>query len=118
MLIALYRWKIKPGYEQQFTDCWSKITLYYLENHGSNGSRLHRGNDGLFYGYAKWPSLEQRNRAFATGVEHPARPGMIVLMHVGANPDDGTTLDAAALPAVIDGLRAKGYSFVTLQQAL
>ncbi len=47
-----------------------------------------------------------------------ARPGMIVLMHVGANPDDGTTLDAAALPAVIDGLRAKGYSFVTLQQAL
>ncbi len=37
-----------------------------------------------------------------------ARPGMIVLMHVGANPDDGTTLDAAALPAVIAGLRAKG----------
>lgn len=47
-----------------------------------------------------------------------ARPGMIVLMHVGANPDDRTTLDAAALPAVIDGLRAKGYSFLTLQQAL
>jgi len=47
-----------------------------------------------------------------------ARPGMVVLMHVGANPDDGTTLDAAALPSVIAGLRAKGYSFVTLQQAL
>jgi peptidoglycan/xylan/chitin deacetylase (PgdA/CDA1 family) len=47
-----------------------------------------------------------------------ARPGMIVLMHVGANPDDGTTLDAAALPSIISGLRAKGYSFVTLQQAL
>lgn len=47
-----------------------------------------------------------------------ARPGMVVLMHVGANPDDGTTLDAAALPSIIDGLRARGYSFVTLQQAL
>lgn len=47
-----------------------------------------------------------------------ARPGMIVLMHVGANPDDGTTLDASALPAIIDGLRAKGYALVTLQQAL
>jgi len=47
-----------------------------------------------------------------------ARPGMIVLMHVGANPDDGTTLDAAALPAILDGLRARGYVFVTLQQAL
>ncbi len=47
-----------------------------------------------------------------------ARPGMIVLLHVGANPRDGTTLDAAALPAIIDGLRAKGYVLLTLQQAL
>ncbi|HET8683747.1 MAG TPA: polysaccharide deacetylase family protein [Micromonosporaceae bacterium] len=44
-----------------------------------------------------------------------AQPGAIVLMHVGSNPDDGTTLDAAALPQIIDGLRARGYSFVTLK---
>ena len=43
---------------------------------------------------------------------------MIVLLHVGANPRDGTTLDAAALPAIIDGLRARGYVLLTLQQAL
>jgi peptidoglycan/xylan/chitin deacetylase (PgdA/CDA1 family) len=43
-----------------------------------------------------------------------ARPGEIVLMHVGSNPDDHTTFDADALPAVISGLRAEGYSFVTL----
>lgn len=42
------------------------------------------------------------------------RPGEIVLMHVGSNPDDHTTLDADALPAVIGQLRARGYSFVTL----
>lgn len=41
-------------------------------------------------------------------------PGQIVLMHVGANPDDGTTLDAAALPRIIAGYRANGYAFVTL----
>ena len=29
-------------------------------------------------------------------------------MHLGSNPDDGTTLDAAALPAIITGLRARG----------
>jgi hypothetical protein len=34
---------------------------------------------------------------------------------LGSNPDDGSTLDAAALPAIIDGLRARGYGFVTLQ---
>ena len=47
-----------------------------------------------------------------------ATPGQIVLMHVGANPDDGTTFDADALPRVIDELRARGYSFVTLDALL
>lgn len=44
-----------------------------------------------------------------------AQPGAIVLMHLGSNPKDGTTLDANALPAIIDGLRARGYGFVTLR---
>jgi peptidoglycan/xylan/chitin deacetylase (PgdA/CDA1 family) len=43
-----------------------------------------------------------------------ARPGEIALMHAGSNPDDHTTFDADALPQVISGLRARGYSFVTL----
>lgn len=51
-------------------------------------------------------------------VVNAATPGEIVLMHVGSNPDDHTTLDADALPAVIDALRAKGYSFVTLDALL
>lgn len=46
------------------------------------------------------------------------RPGEIVLMHVGANPDDGTTFDADALPAVIHRMRAAGYGFVTLDALL
>ncbi|TDL31658.1 polysaccharide deacetylase family protein [Arthrobacter nitrophenolicus] len=47
-----------------------------------------------------------------------AQPGQIVLMHLGSNPDDGSTLDAAALPEVISQLRAAGYGFVTLDAAL
>jgi peptidoglycan-N-acetylglucosamine deacetylase len=42
------------------------------------------------------------------------RPGEIVLMHVGSNPSDHSTLDAKALPNLIKQLRARGYSFVTL----
>jgi peptidoglycan/xylan/chitin deacetylase (PgdA/CDA1 family) len=42
------------------------------------------------------------------------QPGEIVLMHVGSNPDDHSTLDADALPRVISELRARGYTFVTL----
>jgi hypothetical protein len=46
------------------------------------------------------------------------RPGEIVLMHVGSNPDDGTTFDADALHAVIEQVRNSGYGFVTLDALL
>jgi peptidoglycan/xylan/chitin deacetylase (PgdA/CDA1 family) len=46
------------------------------------------------------------------------RPGAVVLMHVGSNPDDGTTFDADALPRVIDAIRAQGYTLVTLERVL
>jgi peptidoglycan/xylan/chitin deacetylase (PgdA/CDA1 family) len=46
------------------------------------------------------------------------RPGAIVLMHVGSNPDDGTTFDADALPRLIDEIRARGYTLVTLERVL
>lgn len=42
------------------------------------------------------------------------QPGEIVLMHIGSNPDDGSTLDADALPRVIDRIRGAGYGFTTL----
>ena len=42
------------------------------------------------------------------------QPGEIVLMHVGSNPEDRTMYDAAALPQIIDAIRARGYTFVTL----
>jgi len=47
-----------------------------------------------------------------------AQPGQIVLMHLGANPEDGTTLDADALAGVITGLKDRGYSFVTVDEVL
>jgi peptidoglycan/xylan/chitin deacetylase (PgdA/CDA1 family) len=46
------------------------------------------------------------------------QPGEIVVMHVGANPTDGSTLDADALRAIIDRIQARGYGFVTLSGLL
>ncbi|MCX6498712.1 MAG: polysaccharide deacetylase family protein [Arthrobacter sp.] len=46
------------------------------------------------------------------------QPGEIVLMHVGSNPDDGSTLDADALPQLIDRIRQAGYAFTTLDALL
>ena len=41
-------------------------------------------------------------------------PGEIILMHVGANPQDHSMLDADALPGIVKAIRARGYRFVTL----
>lgn len=46
------------------------------------------------------------------------QPGEIVLMHVGAHPTDHSTLDADALPKLIDLIRAEGYTFVSLDALL
>ncbi len=46
------------------------------------------------------------------------QPGEIVLMHCGSNPTDHSTLDADALPTLVAQLRARGYSFVTLDALL
>ena len=46
------------------------------------------------------------------------RPGEIVLMHIGSNPNDGSTLDADALPGMIERIRQAGYGFTTLDALL
>ncbi len=69
MFIVLYRWRIKPEKEAQFIKAWSEITNYFLQNWDSRGSRLHRGNDGLFYAYAQWTLASDREYAFANANE-------------------------------------------------
>jgi hypothetical protein len=73
--VILYRWKLKPGLEQQFIECWSKATANLLRL-GSLGSRLHKGDDDIWYGYAQWPSAQARNTAFANSPDTPVQEGM------------------------------------------
>jgi hypothetical protein len=35
------------------------------------GSRLHKGPEGFFYGYAQWPSAAARKNAFLEPLESP-----------------------------------------------
>lgn len=64
--VVLYRWRLHPGSEDSFIQGWSRLTEL-LRQRGSLGSRLHRGADGLWYGYAQWPSDQVRQSAFALG---------------------------------------------------
>lgn len=76
MFCVIYRWRIEPELEEQFVENWSKITQLYVDNHGGLGSRLHRGEDGLFYAYAQWNSEEDRQKAFQNFPENPAAEKM------------------------------------------
>ena len=76
MFIILYRWRIKPEKEAQFIEAWSEITAFYRENFDSLGSRLHRGDDGIFYAYAQWGSAEDRENAFANSPDLEASTKM------------------------------------------
>lgn len=50
-------------------------------------------------------------------VKEALRPGAIILMHVGSAGDrDHSTIDAHALPGVIEAIRRRGYGFTTLER--
>ena len=74
-LIVLYRWRLHPGCEAGFIVAWSRLTER-LKECGSLGSRLHRGPDGILYGYAQWPSDEVRLAAFAENLDPDASAQM------------------------------------------
>ncbi len=63
MFAVLYKWRIDPQLEDQFIENWIAVTKYFHEECGSLGSRLHKGSDGAFYGYAQWPNSETREVA-------------------------------------------------------
>ena len=58
IFIAVYTWKIIPGKEIEFQNCWEKGTKIFRDEHKALGSRLHRSEDGTWMAYAQWPSRE------------------------------------------------------------
>jgi peptidoglycan/xylan/chitin deacetylase (PgdA/CDA1 family) len=104
----------------------SPLELFRFPYGSSNAATLRIVND-LGYTAVGWTadtlgwegtSGGQSIRSVVDHVVSELQPGEIVLMHVGANPSDGTTLDADALATVIGEIRARGYGFVTLSGLL
>jgi heme-degrading monooxygenase HmoA len=71
MFVAVYRWRLKPGMEEQFRQGWRQITQLAREGHGSHGSCLFKAADGTWVGIARWPDREARAAFFAQGSRAP-----------------------------------------------
>lgn len=61
MYCVAYRFQLLSDNSEtrrQFIEIWSGVTEFFRDDCGALGSRLHHGEDGAFYAYAQWPSLE------------------------------------------------------------
>lgn len=61
MFMAIYRWRLEDGMEEQFVEGWERVTRAIYETCGSYGSRLHRCDDGTWVAYARWPDAATRD---------------------------------------------------------
>ena len=74
---VLYRWEIEPAHEREFIDRWKAATTQLRQEFGALGSCLTRNAEGAFVAFARWPSEEHRDRAFADRRAAPPSPGIV-----------------------------------------
>ncbi len=55
MFVVVYRWRLKPGFEDTHRAGWRAVTEAIRRAYGTGGSRLHRDADGAYIAYAVWP---------------------------------------------------------------
>lgn len=75
---VIYRARVHPEKEAKYIAAWSRLTMLIRSERGGLGSRLHRGNDGLWYAYAQWASAEARAAAFNLPSVDPAAQADVV----------------------------------------
>lgn len=70
MFAVIYKWRVIPGREAQFEEGWRAGTERIAEEFGGWGSRLHRGEGGVYVAYAQWPDEATWRRAMETRMHH------------------------------------------------
>lgn len=70
MFAVIYSWKVLPGREAQFEEGWRAGTAAIAREFGGWGSRLHRGEGGIFVAYAQWPDRATWEKAMETRMRH------------------------------------------------
>lgn len=64
MFAVIYRFRLKSHQESTYKECWDKIVNYFIESRGAIGSCLHKGADGLWVAYSRWPDKATRDASW------------------------------------------------------
>lgn len=115
------------GAEQAILDAGANPAPYFRFPYGERDARTIAAVNNLGYVAVRWTVDTLGWKGTSSGISTQTvtervlaglQTGEIVLMHIGSNPDDGSTLDADALPGIIERISAQGYGFVTLDALL
>jgi heme-degrading monooxygenase HmoA len=99
MFTAIYRWRLKPGKEDQFIEGWTRVTTAIYAGCGSYGSRLHKCADGTWLAYAQWPDAATRENC-----HHPEHEGRRLMSEAVAE-----DLDPISAEVVLDMLKDRPH---------
>ncbi len=64
MFAVIYQGYVKAGQEAEYQEAWNKVARYFVEKRGAIGSCLHRGSDGLWLAYSRWPDKKTRDASW------------------------------------------------------
>ena len=64
MFAVIYQFKLKPHQEKLFQEYWHTLAMYFVEKRGAIGSCLHKGADGLWVAYSRWPDKATRDASW------------------------------------------------------
>ncbi|MBA2657246.1 MAG: hypothetical protein H0U70_09760 [Tatlockia sp.] len=72
MFAVIYKFKLQAHQEELYQSHWHKVARFFIENRGAIGSCLHKGENGLWVAYSRWPDKAMRDASWP-GEASPAK---------------------------------------------
>jgi hypothetical protein len=73
MFAVIYQSYLKPGREEDFQQAWHEIATYFVEKRGALGSCMHKGKDGRWIAYSRWPDKATRDASWREEKNTPSK---------------------------------------------
>ena len=64
MFAVVYQGYLKAGKDEEYQHAWKEVATYFIQHRGAIGSCLHRGENGLWLAYSRWPDRAKRDASW------------------------------------------------------
>lgn len=64
MFAVIYKFKLQPHQEKTYQWHWKKVANFFINHRGAIGSCLHKGDDGIWIAYSRWPDKTTRDASW------------------------------------------------------